>query len=196
LVWHGVAACAQSPAPLHPPAGVSIPAKQVWLPQAMLAVGNWQVGVLPLPLHCALHAPLPLQAVRAGVPPVRGSPTTVTQVPSEPGSLHEPHWAAQSLLQQYPSAHRPEVHSVPAVHVRPFGLPAVQVPASQKGRPTPAASHCASPVQAFRQSVPEQPMAQLIITMGPQDPAPSQPAADVRIPPEQLCARQLVAGPG
>jgi hypothetical protein len=124
-----VGVCVQLPAPLQPPTGVKVPLLQLALPHAVLDVGYWQVCALPL--HCPAQEPVPPHAVRAGVPPVRGAPMTTTQVPSAPASLHEPHCAAQSALQQVPSAQWPEVHSVAAVHARPLGKRSVQVPPSQ-----------------------------------------------------------------
>ena len=67
------AGCAQLPAPLQAPAGVIIPPVQLALvPQPVLDVGNWHV--LSRPSHMPAQPALPAQAVRAGVPPVRGFP--------------------------------------------------------------------------------------------------------------------------
>lgn len=117
----------QAPPPQVPL--VSIPFVQLGVPHGMLLPGSWQPAATPL--HCPLHSPLPVQAVLDGVPPVRGSPTMRRQVPSEVGSLHESHCALQSLLQQTPSAHLSEVHSLANVQVRPRGFLGVQPPSSQ-----------------------------------------------------------------
>jgi hypothetical protein len=99
---HGIAICAQPPALLQPPTGVMLPPVQLALPQGVLEVANWHV--VAKPLHVPWQGAVPVHALRAGMPPVRGSPTIRVQTPSEPVSLQEPHCAVQSLLQQYPSA--------------------------------------------------------------------------------------------
>jgi hypothetical protein len=43
------------------------------------------------------------------------------------------HCSVQSLLQQYPSAQLPEVHSVANEQLRPSGFFTVHTPVSQKG---------------------------------------------------------------
>lgn len=99
----------QLPAPLHAPAEVSEPAVQVGpVPQLIPDPGNWQLA--DWPSHTGAHAPLPVHAVRAGVPPVRGAPLTRRQVPSEPLSLHDEHWSVHASLQHTPSAQCPLVH--------------------------------------------------------------------------------------
>jgi hypothetical protein len=85
---------------------------------------------------------------------------------------------------------------VPAVHVRPFGFSVVQLPASQYGRPCPAAMHWPSSVQAPRQSLPAHPCVQGIMSMAAQEPRPSHPAACVFTPALQVCSRQLVVAGG
>jgi len=129
LVLQAIELCAQAPAPLQLPTGVSIPLVQLALPHMVEVVGFTQVRELPS--HCPRQVPEPTQRLRDGVPPVRGSPWMRLQVPTAPASLQDMHWAVQEVSQQYPSAHWPEVHSTPPAHVRPFGLSCVQVPASQ-----------------------------------------------------------------
>jgi hypothetical protein len=59
------------------------------LPQVVLDEGNWQV--LAWPSHLPTQAALPAQALREGVPAVRGSPVINRHVPGEPVSLQEAH---------------------------------------------------------------------------------------------------------
>lgn len=55
-------------------------------------------------------------------------PRTGVHVPAVPALSHASHWPLQLTLQQTPSAHAPEVHSVLAAQVAPLGFPA-QLPA-------------------------------------------------------------------
>jgi hypothetical protein len=60
---------------LQLPIGVRLPIKQlVGFPHSVLVVGNSQAG--DTPLHDPTHGPEPAQRLRAGLPPVRGSPRT------------------------------------------------------------------------------------------------------------------------
>jgi hypothetical protein len=95
---HVVGARMQLPAPLQLPMGVKVVSTQLAVPQGTFGPGISHA--VSAPLHRPWQASTPGQALRAGVLPVMGAPTTGTHVPSMPGCLHELHWATQSLSQQ------------------------------------------------------------------------------------------------
>ena len=88
------------------------------------------------------------------------------------------------------------MHSDAIVQLSPFGFFGVHTPESQYGVAGDAAAHSGSLVHAPRQSPPEQPCGQVTVSSARHAPAPSQPAGLVLVEPLQLCARQLVVGPG
>lgn len=102
--------------------------------------------VLP---SAARQAPPPSHAlVPVHVPSVSPLPTGA-QEPRLPGRSQDRQFVVQSLPQQVPSTHSPELHSAGAAQGRPLGL-GPQLPVVQD-RP---AAHCAESVHEARQLEP------------------------------------------
>jgi hypothetical protein len=89
--------CTQLPE-LQPPMGVSVPFEHDWVPHCVLEPGITHVSEAPSQLPW--HTPLPVQALRDGVPPVTGAPVRFRQVPSAPVSRQDSHCALHAVLQQ------------------------------------------------------------------------------------------------
>lgn len=113
----------QLPEPLHTDAVVTLPAEQVAAVQTVALSGKAQ-AIASVPLHWALHLPVPPQAARG----LTGSPLMVLHLPTEPVSLHDWHCPAHLPSQQTPSTQLPEVHCVLVEQFTPLSRVLAQVP--------------------------------------------------------------------
>ena len=101
--------------------GPQVPARQM-LPSLQSASELHEARQVPVPLQVELpHSPA--GSVRAGMD---------AHVPWNPARLQALHAPLHVPLQHTPSAHDPELHSVPAAQGSPFSFSAVQAPAAQR----------------------------------------------------------------
>jgi hypothetical protein len=108
------------PVPLQFAGCVSVVPVQLCARHRVLAPGNAPHAVRLAAVHCAWHAPEPVQAPRepCGWPEVTGE-----QVPTLPSTSHASQVPLHARSQQTPSTQLPDLHC-PGVQAWPFTLPA------------------------------------------------------------------------
>jgi hypothetical protein len=103
------------------------------------------------------------------------------------------HWPPQAWSQQTPSTQLPLAHWFDPPQACAAGSLATQTPAEHQSPATQSASRVQLPTQAV---APQTYGAQGCVCGAGQRPAPSQPAARVAVPAEQLPPRQESVAPG
>jgi len=149
--------------------GPHVPAWQK-LPALQSVSALHEARQVPVPLQVALpHSPA--GSVRAGMG---------EQVPTNPDRLQAWQAPLQEPLQHTPSAHAPELHSVPAPQTSPFSFSAVQAPPAQREPALQSALeaqpdwHTPAPSQVFPPQAPSGSVPRPWLTQKPCVPATAQ----------------------
>lgn len=141
-----------------------------------------------VPLHAPPHDEP--SVAHAGRPPT-GLPVTGEHLPADPGRLHAWHCPPHPVSQHTPSTQLPLTHPSAFVHAAPFCARAWHVPPLHQSPDTQSPSPPQLVLQAF---APHTYGVHALVTGAGQCPCPSQLAAAVCVPPEQLAFRHDEVG--